>query len=115
MHLTSRARQLRRDATDAEQLLWSVLRDRQLGGDKFRRQTPIGAYIVDFLCMQRRLVIELDGSQHQQRADSDRERTEFLESLGYRVLRFWNNDVFDDLASVVDAIRLELERGEPSP
>ena len=115
MHLTSRARQLRRDATDAEQLLWSVLRDRQLAGDKFRRQTPIGPYIVDFLCMQGRLIIELDGGQHQQRADSDRERTEFLESLGYRVLRFWNNDVFDDLASVVDAIRLELERGEPSP
>ncbi|MXY79836.1 MAG: endonuclease domain-containing protein [Chloroflexi bacterium] len=115
MHRTSRARQLRRDATDAEQRLWSVLRDRQLAGDKFRRQTPIGPYIADFLCMQRRLVIELDGGQHQQRADSDRERTRFLESRGYRVLRFWNNDVFDDLESVVDAIRLELQRGPPSP
>ncbi len=115
MNRTSRARQLRRDSTDAEQRLWSVLRDRQLGGDKFRRQTPIGPYIVDFLCMQRRLVIELDGGQHQQRADSDQERTEFLETLGYRVLRFWNHDVFDDLESVVDAIRLELQRGPPSP
>jgi len=56
-----------------------------------------------------------DGGQHQQRADSDRERTRFLESRGYRVLRFWNNDVFDDLESVVDAIRLELQRGPPSP
>ena len=115
MNLTSRARQLRRDSTDAEQLLWSVLRDRQLGGHKFRRQTPIGGYIVDFVCKRRRLVIELDGGQHQQRAGSDRERTEVLESLGYRVLRVWNNDVFDDLESVVDAILLELQRGEPSP
>ena len=115
MNRTSRARQLRRDSTDAEQRLWSVLRDRQLAGDKVRRQTPIGPYIADFLCMQRRLVIELDGGQHQQRADSDRERTRFLESRGYRVLRFWNNDVFDDLESVVDAIRLELQRGPPHP
>ena len=91
------------------------MRDRQLGGYKFRRQTPIGAYVVDFVCMQRRLVIELDGGQHQQRADSDRARTEVLESLGYQVLRFWNHDVFDDLESVVDALLLELQRGGPSP
>jgi very-short-patch-repair endonuclease len=115
MNLTSRAQQLRRDSTDAEQRLWSVLRDRQLGGYQFRRQTPIRGYIVDFVCKQRRLVVELDGSQHQQRADYDRERTEVLESLGYRVLRFWNNDVLDDLESVVDALLLELRRGRPSP
>ena len=115
MKLTSRARQLRRASTDAEQRLWSVLRDRQLGNYKFRRQTPIGGYIVDFVCKEQRLVIELDGGRHQQRADSDRKRTEVLESLGYRVLRFWNRDVFDDLESVVDAILLELRRGEPSP
>ena len=115
MNRTSRARQLRRDATDAERLVWSVLRDRQLDGYKFRRQTPIGPYIVDFLCMQGRLIIELDGGQHQQRADYDQERTRFLESRGYRVLRYWNNEVFDDLESVVNAIHMELQQVPPSP
>jgi len=108
--LTSRARRLRRDSTDAERALWSVLRNRQLGGYKFRRQTPIGGHIVDFVCMERRLVVEVDGGQHQERWRKDRQRTALLESKGFRVLRFWNNEVLTGLESVADAILMELER-----
>ena len=109
--LTSRARRLRRDSTDAERTLWSVLRNRQLGGHKFRRQTPIGGHIVDFVCIEKRLVIEVDGGQHDQRSSYDSQRTALLESQGYRVLRFWNNEVLTALESVADAILMELERG----
>ena len=115
MKLTGRARQLRRDSTEAEQILWGALRNRQLGGYKFRRQTPIGRYIVDFVCKERRLIVEMDGSQHLEEGVYDRVRTEFLESLGYRVLRIWNYEALSDLESVADAILLELERGGPSP
>lgn len=110
MNLTSRARRLRRDSTDAEHALWNVLRNRQLDGRKFRRQTPIGRSIVDFVCMERRLVIEVDGGQHQEQTLQDEERTQAIESEGYRVMRFWNNDVLSDLDSVSDAILMELER-----
>ena len=115
MNLTSRARQLRRDSTDAERLLWGTVRDRQLAGYKFRRQTPIGRYIVDFVCRERRLIIELDGGQHQRQVDYDQKRTEFLESLGYRVLRIWNHNALTDLESVADAILLQLRKEGPSP
>ena len=111
MSATSRARRLRRDSTDAERALWSVLRNRQLGGYKFRRQTPIDQYIVDFVCVEQRLVIEVDGGQHDEQSRSDARRTASLEAQGYRVLRFWNNEVLTGLESVADAILLELERG----
>src|SRR5579864_8634919 len=87
-----RARDLRQDATAAERRLWSALRDRRLRGYRFRRQHPIGNCIVDFACTQHRLIIEADGGQHADN-ENDRRRTAWLESEGWRVLRFWNNDI----------------------
>ena len=99
----SRARSLRTNATDAEQLLWHSLRKRQLGGYRFRRQQPIGPYIVDFLCFEQRLVIELDGGHHAE-SHYDDERTSWLERKGFRVLRFWNSDVLGNMEGVSHAI-----------
>ncbi|HEY9286922.1 MAG TPA: DUF559 domain-containing protein [Candidatus Dormibacteraeota bacterium] len=103
-----RARQLRRDQTDAEQRLWRLLRNRQINGLRFRRQFPIGPYFVDFACTTRRLVIELDGSQHMHAAAYDNQRTAFLATKGYKVLRFWDNDVLIHPEEVAEAIRLAL-------
>ena len=100
-----RARQLRRDSTDAEKMLWVALR-KLLPGTKVRRQMPIGPYFADFACFAERLVIELDGSQHTPEIDAARAR--FIEAQGYRVLRFWNNDVRDNIAGVVGTIAAEL-------
>jgi len=109
------ARRLRRDHTDAESRLWQQLRDRRLRGRKFRRQVPVGRYFADFACIEARLVVELDGSQHgETRADYDRLRTEALNAAGFRVMRFWNNDVFDDLDGVLTAILAACDE-EPSP
>ncbi|MCY4572641.1 MAG: endonuclease domain-containing protein [Gemmatimonadetes bacterium] len=108
-NLTERARELRRQSTDAERMLWSRLRDRRLRGIKFRRQAQIGQYIVDFLCMERRLIIELDGGHHADQRDSDDARTRALESDGFRVLRFWNNEVLREPDSVLEAILLHLD------
>jgi very-short-patch-repair endonuclease len=87
-----RPRQLRRDATDAERRLWSALRDRRLSRYRFRRQHPVGDFIVDFACTKHRLIVEADGGQHAENED-DRRRTAWLEGEGWRVLRFWNNDI----------------------
>ena len=106
---TQRARRLRRQSTDAERALWRLLRNRQLGGHKFRRQSPIGSYIVDFLCLERKLVIEIDGGKHQLRARADRERAQWLEERGYRVIRFWNNQVLAEPEAVQEAILAALE------
>jgi very-short-patch-repair endonuclease len=105
---TGRARRLRRDATDAEMRLWLKLRDRRLAGFKFSRQQSIGPYIVDFVCRDRKLVVEVDGGQH---ADNvrDRIRDDNLAAEGYRVLRFWNNDVLSNTEGVLTAIQNELE------
>ena len=105
MSSAQRARELRRNATDAERILWSRVRDRQLDGRKFRRQYPIGPYVADFACPQERLVVELDGGAHASQSDYDAERTRFLEADGYRVLRFWNTDVLMNLAGALEAIR----------
>ena len=102
--MTSRARDLRKDSTKAERVLWTHLRDRQLAGHKFRRQVPLGSYVVDFVCFERRLVIEIDGGHHGEQADHDRERSEWLESQGFQVLRFWNNEVLGQLDGVTQAI-----------
>ena len=98
------ARDLRRNPTDAERALWRHLRQRQMAGLKFRRQHPIGRYILDFVCLDARLVIELDGGQHADRQDADQERTAWLEARGYRVLRFWNTDVLEHPEGVWDLI-----------
>ncbi len=102
------ARRLRRDATDAERRLWSALRDRRLSGYRFRRQFPIGRFIVDFACTKHRLIVEADGSQHAD-SESDRERTAWLEEQGWRVLRFWNNDVLTNTNGVVETVLKELQ------
>ncbi len=106
--LRDRARELRREMTDAERLLWSRLRRRQMFGDKFRRQQPLGPYIVDFVCLDKRLIVELDGGQHAEQQEYDAERTRWLEEQGFRVLRFWNNQVFDEPESVLRVIADEL-------
>ena len=97
------ARQLRRDMTDAERRLWQRVRMRQMMGARFRRQHPLGPYIVDFACLAERLVIELDGGQHFESL-YDRRRDSAIAAMGFRVLRFWNNEVFLDLDAVCDRI-----------
>ncbi|MCD5408251.1 endonuclease domain-containing protein [Candidatus Bipolaricaulota bacterium] len=108
--LIARARRMRCQATDAERLLWQKLRGRQLGV-KFRRQAPIGPYIVDFVCFEKRLVVELDGSQHglPPRRAYDAQRSRWLRSQGFRVLRFWDSEVLIDIEGVLRRILQELE------
>ena len=105
----TRTRRLRRDSTDTENALWNLVRGRQLLGYKFRRQMPIGSYIADFVCLERKLIVELDGGQHQEQTDYDAERTRWLESQGFRVIRFWNNQVLEETDAVQDAILLALQ------
>ena len=99
-----RSRDLCRNATNAERLLWRQLKVKQVRGVQFRRQHPIEPYIVDFCAIRQRLVIELDGGQHNENAAADETRTKFLESRGYRVLRFWNHEVFLQLEAVMQVI-----------
>ncbi|HKU94895.1 MAG TPA: endonuclease domain-containing protein [Vineibacter sp.] len=97
------AKRLRQDMTDAERYLWYALRRRSLNGWRFRRQAPIGRYIVDFTCFGAKLVVELDGGQHaEDRRDYDERRTEWLVAQGFTVLRFWNADVFQNTEFVLD-------------
>ena len=105
---TQIARKLRRNATDAEQRLWRALRE-ALADEGFRRQHPIGSFIVDLASPGHKLAIELDGGQHALRQDQDNERTAALVRSGYRVMRFWNSEVMSDLAGVLQAIRPELD------
>ena len=108
-----RARRLRRNPTDAEKKLWSLLRRKQLSGYRFRRQVPIGPYVVDFACLAAHLVIEVDGGQHAVSVDKDRQRTAWLESRGYKVVRFWNNDVLGNPDGVLQTILRAL--GDETP
>ena len=108
------ARRLRADSTDAEKILWRALRER-LPLYKFRRQHPIGNRIADFACPAKKLVIELDGSQHADEIVADEKRTAELSAHGYRVIRFWNNDVTENLVAVLDTIYRELETAPPHP
>jgi very-short-patch-repair endonuclease len=94
--------------TDAERTLWKALRGRQLSGLKFRRQHPFEDYILDFVCLEKKIVIELDGGQHQDFAQQDNMRTKLLESAGYRVLRFWNHDVLQRIDAVIANIWQEI-------
>jgi very-short-patch-repair endonuclease len=111
--LTTLAKNLRHNQTDAEKLLWRHLRDRQLGGHKFRRQHEVGNFIVDFACPEKMLIVEIDGSQHIEHAERDATRTAELVAMGYQVLRFWNNEVMESTEDVLEFIRLAL--GCPSP
>lgn len=104
------ARQLRRDQSDVERKLWFALRGRRFYKLKFRRQQPIGPYVVDFVSFEAKLVIELDGGQHGLPANeaADRERTKRLEADGFRVIRFWNNELIENFDGVLDAVALTL-------
>ena len=108
MNLTNKARSLRKNKTDVEQLVWKYLRNRQLYNYKFRRQFPIEPYIVDFACLELKLIIELDGGQHANRNNYDDQRSSFLEQRGFKVIRFWNNDVTENTEGFLEAIRLVL-------
>jgi very-short-patch-repair endonuclease len=107
-----RAKRLRREMTPEEKLLWGHLRDRRLGGHKFRNQQPIGPFIADFVCQEQKLIVEADGSQHDE-SQSDTRRDAFLASKGYRVLRFWNNHIMLNLMGVLEAILAALNSPHP--
>ena len=104
--MTKIAKRLRKNMTDAEKLLWSKIRNRQLGV-KFRRQQPVGRYIVDFICFEEQIIIEVDGGQHSQNKE-DEIRDKWFMAKGFKVLRFWNNDVLRNVRGVVEDIREEL-------
>ena len=107
--MTTVPRRLRQTSTDAERLLWRHLRNRQLGGHKFRRQHKIGSFVADFACLERRLIVEVDGGQHANPESKDPERTAWLESEGYSVLRFWNNEVLTNIEGVLARIQETLD------
>ena len=106
-------RRLRQRMTDAERLLWRRLRLRQLSGWKFRRQSPYENYILDFVCLEAKLIVEVDGGQHAEHAIDDAARDASLRSVGFRVLRFWNNQVMQETDAVVEVILSELARTPP--
>ena len=107
---TDLARKLRKNQTLQEKKLWNLLRNHQFYGYEFRRQYPIGEYIVDFICREKKIIIELDGGQHNEEKNiiTDEKRTEFLNSLGYKVIRFWNNDIDINIEGVFDVIKKEF-------
>lgn len=107
--LLRNARQLRSRMTDAEQCLWQHLRDRRLNGYKFRRQQPIGNYIADFVCIRPKLIVEADGSQHDEQRAYDETRSENLRALGFHILRFWNHDILQQTEAVLTVILNTLE------
>lgn len=110
------ARELRNNSTDAERHLWRYLRNSQLEGAKFRRQQPIEAYIVDFVSFDKRIVVELDGGQHAENPKYDGQRDACLRRNGFDVLRFWNNEVFENIEGVLEVIRQRcLEGASPTP
>jgi len=110
----ARARALRRNTTEAEKRLWRLLRLHQVKRYKFRRQVPIGRYIADFVSHEARLIVEIDGGQHDRSFPREAERTEFLQNEGYRILRFWNNEVLANLDGVQATISEELGRITPT-
>ena len=106
---TDKAKELRQNSTDAERKLWQHPRRYQMDGHKFRRQEPIGPFIVDFVCFEKKLIIEVDGGQHAEQVEYDNTTTEWLESQGFQLLRFWNNQVLEDIEAVKVAILSALE------
>ena len=114
-HLTHVAKLLRHEMTDAERVLWREVRAHRFAGFKFKRQEPLGLYVVDFVCYEAKLIIELDGGQHAEQQEADVERTRWLESRGFRVVRFWNNDVLANIAGVMQEIEKEITPPSPRP
>ncbi len=113
---TARSRELRANATDAERRLWQALSARKVAGVRFNRQFPIGPFICDFVSRSAKLIVEVDGGQHVATSAEDARRTRYLEAQGYRVIRFWNNDVFERLEGVVGEIeRVLVDMPSPSP
>jgi very-short-patch-repair endonuclease len=112
--MLSRAKSLRTSQTNAEQRLWYQLRAHRFMDLKFKRQKPLGPYIVDFVCLERRLIVELDGGQHAEQAVYDQQRDQWLRNQGYQVLRFWNNDVMQQLDAVLEQIRCAIGSTEES-
>ena len=110
LRVKQRARRMRKEMTDAERAVWMKVRGKQLLGYGFRRQHPIGDYIVDFVCIDRGIVVELDGGQHSDQADYAARRTAWLEGQGYRVLRFWNHEALTELDAVLDVIAQALDQ-----
>jgi len=113
--LHNTAKNLRKRLTDAERLLWNHLRAKQIEGVKFRRQEPIDNYIVDFVCFENRLIIEVDGGQHAIEKEKDFERDNYLKKNGFRILRFWNNQVFTNIDGVLEIIRVNCFNTLPNP
>ena len=113
--MRTRARQLRRNQPDAEARLWRELRNRQLCGFKFRRQFPIPPYIADFVCVEAGLIVEIDGGQHHNSKERDANRSRYFAQMGYRTVRYWDNDVLLRTNEVLEAILLELNRPSPPP
>ena len=109
-----RARNLRQNMTDAERRVWQILRSHQMQGYKFRRQVPIGRYTADFVCHEARLIVEIDGGQHDLSSPREAERSGFLRNEGYRILLFWNNEVLVNLDGVHETIADELGRITPT-
>ena len=109
------ARRLRKNPPEAERCLWRHLRYKQIDGFRFRRQVPIGRYVVDFACLSARLIVEVDGGQHAESHEADESRSAWLEALGFRVLRFWNNDVLTQTESVLASIRAALHGSPEDP
>jgi len=108
-----RARHLRKNMTDTERFVWHRLRKRQLAHFKFRRQMPLGPFIIDFISLERRVILELDGGQHAELAEADQKRTEWLKEQGFRVLRFWNHEVWKDWDAIEQVLWEALEAGPP--
>ena len=116
--IRERARQLRKNLTDAERVLWRKLRFWQIDGCKFRRQQPLGRYIVDFVCLEKRLVVEVDGGQHAEDTNYDTDRDAWLRNQSFTVLRFWNHDVLKNIEGVMNVIVEKLQSTpflHPSP
>ena len=110
------ARNLRKQSTNAERQLWKYLRAHRSAGYKFKRQVVIEPYIVDFVCMEARLIVEADGGQHLEQIEDDSERSEYLESLGYKVIRFWNHEILNDIHHVLEQVhRYLIEVPSPQP
>ena len=112
--MKEKARSLRKNQTDAELALWQLVRGKRFNGIKFRRQHPIAPYIVDFICTNNKLIIEIDGGQHADAIEYDQKRTTFLESKGYTVIRFWNNEVLTSIEGVYETILKHIEKPVPS-